>query len=95
MNQNTQGAKCMESSFAEKDMVVLEVKYEQSICPCGSNGILGCVRKRVLCRSREMTLLHYSVVVRPHLVCYVQFWALQYKRDMNILRKVFSKGLLK
>lgn len=79
MNQNTPGAKRVESSFAEKDVVVLEIKYEQSIYPCGKDSILGCVRRGVVCRSREMTLLHYSAVVRPHLECYVQFWALQYK----------------
>ena len=35
-----------------------------------------------------MILPLYLVIVRPHLVYFVHFWATQYKRDLDILERV-------
>lgn len=38
-------------------------------------------------------ILHlYSSVVRPHLEYCLPFWALQYKADLNILKRVQQKA---
>ncbi|KAK4818039.1 hypothetical protein QYF61_004163 [Mycteria americana] len=95
MHQNMLGAKWLESSFAKKDMVVLQVEYDPSMCPYGKEGILGCVRRRVASRSREVTLLLYSALTRPRLEYCIQFWGLQYKRDMNILGRTSSEEPLR
>lgn len=55
------------------------------------NGILGCIRRSIISRSREVLRPLCSALLRPHLELCVQCWALQYKTDMDIQKRVQQK----
>ena len=57
-----------------------------------ANGTLGCTKKSMASRLREVILLFYSALVRPCLNYCVQFWGPQFKKKTRISSKESSVG---
>ncbi|PKU32677.1 hypothetical protein llap_17019 [Limosa lapponica baueri] len=53
-----------------------------------ANHILGCIKRSMASRSREVVLPLYSALVRPHLECCIQLWSPQHRKGMDLLKWV-------
>jgi len=74
------GADLLETSSVERDLGVLvedklTMSQQRALVVKKASGILGCIRRSVGSRAREVLLPLCSALVRPRLECCVQCWA--------------------
>ncbi|KGL96711.1 hypothetical protein N301_14461, partial [Charadrius vociferus] len=92
------GREWSESSPEEKDLGLLideklNISQQCVIAAQKANHILGCIRRSLASRSREVIPPLYSTLVRQHLEYCIQLWSPQNKKDMDLLDHVQRRSI--
>jgi len=93
MYQYRLGNYMLQKTCVEKDLGVLvnnmlSMSEQSALEAKKGNGILGCIKKSVARRLREVILPLHSTLPMPQIEYGVQFWIPQFKKDREVLEGV-------
>jgi len=72
----------------------LNVTWQCVLTAKKANCILGCIKRSMTSRSREVILPLYSALVSPHLESGIQLWSPQHRKDMELLEWVQRRATI-
>ncbi|CAM5165853.1 unnamed protein product, partial [Natator depressus] len=77
----------------EKDLGVLidhrmTMSHQCEMAVKKANAVLGCIRRGISSRDKEVLVALYKALVRPHLEYCVQFWSSMFKKDEFKLEQI-------
>jgi len=83
----------IENSPEEKDFGLLvdeklNMTWQCTLATQKSKRTLGCIKRSVSSRAREVILPLYSALVRPHLGFCIQLWSPQHGKDKDLLEQI-------